>query len=161
ITHNGLLFAIDRTTLKLDVVDPAAGEIIKSTSLITSPDYIRYVPPTNELWVTEKSASKIEVFSLSNEPVPQPTSTRAISVTNGPEALVIDPTRGLAYTNFAKKGQTIAIDLKTHEKQDPWPNGCTATRGMVLDEARGILFVACKEGKIVPLDVNNGGKQFS
>jgi hypothetical protein len=161
IAQKGLLFAIDRTNLRLDVVDPSVGAIVKSTALITSPDYIRYVPPTNELWVTEKGASQIEVFALSNEPVPQPTSSTVISFTNGPEALVIDNARGLAYTNFAKKGQTIPIDIKTHTVQDPWPNGCTATRGMVLDEARGILFVACKEGKIVPLDLNSGGKQFS
>jgi len=158
IAHKGLLFAIDRTNLRLDVVDPAAGEIIKSTALITSPDYIRYVPPTNELWVTEKGASQIEVFSLSDEPVPQPTHTDVISFTKGPEALVIDSTRGFAYTNFAKTGQTIPIDIKTHQPQDPWPNGCTATRGMVLDEARGILFVACKEGKIAVLNVSDGGR---
>ncbi|HJZ48102.1 MAG TPA: hypothetical protein VKE41_13080, partial [Roseiflexaceae bacterium] len=66
VAHKGLLFAIDRTNLKLDVVDPSAGSIVKSTELITSPDYIRYVPPTNELWVTEKGAQQIEVFSLSN-----------------------------------------------------------------------------------------------
>ena len=158
IAHKGLLFAIDRTNLRLDVVDPAAGEIIKSTALITSPDYIRYVPPTNELWVTEKGASQIEVFSLSNEPAPQPTHTDVISFTKGPEALVIDSKRGLAYTNFAKTGQTVPIDLKTHQLQDPWPNGCTATRGMVLDETRGILFVACKEGKIAALDLNDSGR---
>ncbi len=161
IAGQGLLFAVDRTNLRLDVVDPAAGSIIKSTSLITSPDYIRYVQPTNELWVTEKGANQIEVFSLSNEQVPTPTHTDVITFTKGPEALVIDKTRGLAYTNFAKTGQTIAIDLKTHAQQDPWPNGCTATRGMVLDEADGILFVACKEGKIVPLNLNDSGKQFS
>jgi len=158
IAHKGLLFAIDRTNLRLDVVDPAAGEIIKSTALITSPDYIRYVPLTNELWVTEKGASQIEVFSLSNEPVPQPASTSVISFTKGPEALVIDSKRGMAYTNFAKTGQTIPIDIKTHTPQDPWPNGCTATRGMVLDEARGILFVACKEGKISVLNVGDSGR---
>jgi DNA-binding beta-propeller fold protein YncE len=161
IARQGLLFAIDRTNLRLDVVDPAAGSIVKSTTLITTPDYIRYVPPTNELWVTEKGASQIEVFALSNERVPQPAHSDVITFTNGPEALVIDPSRGLAYTNFAKKGQTVPIDLKTHAAQDPWANGCTATRGMALDEARGILFVACKEGKIVPLDVKNGGKQFT
>ena len=37
-----------------------------------------------------------------------------ISFTKGPEALVIDSKRGLAYTNFAKTGQTIPIDIKTH-----------------------------------------------
>jgi DNA-binding beta-propeller fold protein YncE len=158
ISHNGVLFAIDQITTKLDVIDPVAGAIIKSTALITSPDYIRYVPPTNELWVTEKGASQIEVFSLSNDPVPQPSSTSVISFTKGPEALVIDSKRGMAYTNFAKNGQTVPIDIKTHTPQDPWPNGCTATRGMVLDEARGILFVACKEGKISVLNVADGGR---
>ena len=29
---------------------------------------------------------------------------------------------------------------------------------MTLDEQRGILFVACKEGKIAALDAKNGGK---
>src|SRR5262249_51233668 len=100
VAQQGFLFAIDRTNLRLDVVDPSVGAIVKSTALITSPDYIRYVPPTNELWVTEKGASQIEVFALSNDPVPQPTSSTVISFTNGPEALVIDSTRGLAYTNF-------------------------------------------------------------
>jgi hypothetical protein len=161
IAAKGLLFALDRTSLRLNVVDPAAGAILKATSVLTTPDYVRYVPPTNELWVTEKGARQIEVFSLSDANVPIPTQTAVITFTSGPEALVIDPTRGRAYTNFAKKSTTIAIDLKTHETVGQWANGCTASRGLALDEARGLLFAACKEGKIAVLDANNDGRQLA
>jgi hypothetical protein len=42
-----------------------------------------------------------------------------------------------------------------------WSNGCGASLGVKLDEARGFLFVACSEGKVVVLDVANGGVKLS
>lgn len=53
---------------------------------------------------------------------------------------------------------TVAIDLKTHKVVAKWPNGCGGSRGIALDEARGLLFVGCDEGKAVTLDVAHAGK---
>ena len=156
-TARGLVFALDQAALQLDVVDPVAGVIITSTSVLTAPDYIRYVASTGELWVTEKSLEQIEVFTLSDAMPPMITATAVITVPNGPESLLIDETRGRAYTNQPKIGMTAVIDLKTRALVAQWGNGCTKARGMALDEVRGYLFVACNEGKVVMLDADGDG----
>src|SRR5215472_2136021 len=48
-----LLFVTDRTSQKLLVVDPSAGGIAGSSAVSASPDYVRYVAPTNEVWIAE------------------------------------------------------------------------------------------------------------
>jgi hypothetical protein len=158
---HGLLFALDRTTLSLNVVDPLAGQIIAATTVISDPDYIRYVAPTNELWVTERGSNQIEIFSLPDAKIPVPTSAITISVAKGPEALVIDNASGRAYTNQPRLGTTAVIDLKTRQIVREWSNGCTRAAGMVLDEKRGILFVGCKDGKVMPLDTRDDGRQIN
>jgi hypothetical protein len=153
----GLLFAIDRTAGKLLVVDPIRRTIVGSASLAGSPDYVRYVGPTHELWVTEPDAEQIEVFSLSNGKNLARVTT--IAVTGGPESLVIDNTRKLAYTHLWAD-RTVAIDLHSRSVRVTWQNGCRDSRGIALDERRAYLFAACAEGKAVVLDVAHDGKQL-
>ena len=35
------------------------------------------------------------------------------------------------------------------------------SRGLAMDEDRGLLFVACEEGKLVVMDTNNDGLQIT
>ena len=63
---HGLIFVADRTTRRLNVIDPATRAIVASAMLASSPDYVRYVAPTGELWVTEPDQEQIEVFTLSD-----------------------------------------------------------------------------------------------
>src|SRR5205814_4400076 len=63
---NGFLFVTDRTAGELDVVDPHANQIVGSTALASQSDYVRFAAATNELWVSEPSSSRLEIFSLSN-----------------------------------------------------------------------------------------------
>ncbi len=160
-TGKGFIFALDRGALKVDVVDPNEGQIITSVHVQAAPDYVRYVSATNELWVTEKAANQIEVFSVPNGDPFTPIQAGVISVPNGPEGLLIDRTRGLAYTNQPKSGTTAVIQVQTHGIIGEWGNGCSKARGMALDEQRGYLFVACNEGKLVMMDVNNNGQQIA
>ena len=153
----GHLFAIDRTAKRLDVVDPSAGKIVAFAPLGGSPDYVRFVEPANEVWVTEPDAERIEVFSLGDAASPAPKASGSIPVPGGPEALVIDGARGRAYTNLWKK-TTVAIDLKSHTIVERWENGCEGSRGLALDAGHGRLFVGCTEGKATALDVAHGGK---
>jgi len=157
---NGLLYVTDRTTGKLDVVDPGAGAIVSSVALASGPDYVRYVAATNELWVTEPSADQIEILTLDADPKVAPVHAAVVAVTNGPESLVIDNKRGRAYTH-RWQATTIAIDVATRAILSEWQNGCAASRGIALDEGRGFLFASCSEGTTSVLDVANGGKMLS
>jgi hypothetical protein len=155
---DGKLFVTDRTTRKLFVVDPAKLAIVAEASLAASPDYVRFVASRNELWVTEPAAASMEVFSLGADGVP--IRDASFAVTNGPESLVIDETRGRAYAH-RWQASTIAIDLKTRAIVAEWPNGCAVSRGIALDEARGFLFSGCGEGTVAVLDVAHDGKILS
>lgn len=156
----GVLFAIDRTTRKLVVVDPKSGEVVAEVKLEGGPDYVRYVAPTHEVWVTDPSAEVIEVFLVGPDPRGPPQHTTTITVAGGPESLIIDGVRGRAYTHLWQ-GSTVAIDLASHELVARFPNGCTGSRGIALDEARGFLFVSCDEGVTAVLDLNHEGRMVS
>jgi hypothetical protein len=151
----GIVFAIDRTNRRLDVVDPARGVIVASAVLAAAPDYVRYVAPTNEVWVTESGG--IEVFTL--DAMNKPTSATVIAMAPAPEGLEIDATGKRAYTNVAA-GTTAAVDIMQRAVVEMWPNGCTTAHGIQLDPAKGLVFVGCAEGKVMALDAAHMGAQL-
>jgi hypothetical protein len=156
----GWLFAIDRTTKKVLVVDPKQRSIVSSAPLAADPDYVRYVAATSELWITEPDAEQIELFRLSEGQPPTPEHTAVIEVKGGPESLVIDAQRGRAYAHLWD-GATVALDVRRRAIVAHWPNGCSGSRGIALDEERGWLLVGCAEGRAVVLDVEHDGKELS
>jgi len=156
----GMLYVTDRTTGKLDVVDPVAKSIVAATMLGAGPDYVRFVPSSNEIWVSEPDAEQVEIFSVGADPSTAPVRSGAVAVTNGPESLVIDSKRGWAYTHRWQKS-TVAIDIATRAIVAEWPNGCASSRGLALDEERGFLFVSCSEGTTSVLDLSNDGRMVS
>jgi DNA-binding beta-propeller fold protein YncE len=153
----GLLFATDRDAKRLNVVNPKTRLVVATAPLASGPDYVRYVSATGEVWVTEPSASRIEVFSLPQSGAPQPTHLTFISISGGPESLIIDNTRDRAYTHLWTD-TTLTIDLKSHEVLARWKNGCHQSRGVAMDRALGFLFVGCAEGKLGVLDLNTGAQ---
>lgn len=153
----GFLATTDRTTLQLDIVDPRTRTRVARAKLASSPDYVRSVSSTHEIWVTEPGRERVEVFRFA---AANPSALRHeafISVPGGPESLVIDGTRARAYTHLWA-GKTVAIDLKTRRIVGTWPNGCRASRGIALDAAKGWLFAGCGEGTATVLDVAHGGR---
>ncbi len=153
----GLIFVTDRSSKTLNVLDPTSKKIVATAKLAAGPDYVRYVAPTGEVWVTEPRAAQIEIFSLPAQGKPQPSHSAVISVPNGPESLVIDDSRSRAYTNLWTDA-TLAIDLRKRTIDARWPNGCRGSRGIALEAAHGFLFVGCEEGKLAVLDVKDGRK---
>ena len=150
----GFLFAADRTSERLLVVDPKGGRVVSGARLASGPDYVRYVEPTGEVWVTEPDKDRIEVFHLEGNP-PKPVHDDFIDVKGGPESLVVDVARAKAYTNLWK-AKTVSINVKNRGRVGEWENGCDGSRGIALDEERGFLFVGCAEGKGATLDVRSG-----
>jgi hypothetical protein len=153
----GLLFASDRGRGEVAVVDPKAKKIISATRLGGGPDYVRWVEPVQEVWVTEPGKKQIEYFGL--DLLPGKLVRRgAIDVPGGPESLAVDAVRGRAYTHTWDDA-TVVIDLVQHKELARWTNGCKASRGIALDARRGLLFVGCDEGKATALDVAHDGKR--
>lgn len=150
----GYLYVIDRSARQLEVVDPASKNVMARVPLAASPDYVRYVAPTQEIWVTEPDAEQIEVFRL-GKPHGAPTSAGTITVKDGPESLVIDPAGGRAYTHLWS-GKSVVIDAKTRRPVAEWANGCGGSRGIALDTNRKQLFVGCAEGKAVVMSTETG-----
>ncbi|MGH7297819.1 MAG: YncE family protein, partial [Polyangiaceae bacterium] len=151
---NALVYAVDRTTSTLAVVDPKKLTIVAKVSLAATPGYVRYVAPTNEVWVTEPSRNQIEVFTVADPSTP-PAAAATIAVPGGgPESLEIDAAGGHAYTNGTTS--TIAIDLTARAVSDQWSNGCTTSRGIAIDPTNGWLMPVCQEGLVVVLAAQGG-----
>lgn len=150
----GLLFTADRGAQRLLVIDPSNGRVGASAALSGSADYVRFVEPTGEVWVTEPDKDRIEIFRLEGNP-PKPIHEDFIDVDGGPESLVVDTARDRAYTNLWK-GETVALSVKNRGRIGKWSNGCTGSRGLALDTERGFLFVGCAEGAGVTLDARSG-----
>jgi DNA-binding beta-propeller fold protein YncE len=153
----GFIFASDRSRTEVEIIDPKASKIVGSAKLAGGPDYVRWVAPANEVWVTEPGKKQIEFFALDKGKL---VHKGAIDIPGGPESLVIDATRGRAYTH-TWDDTSVAIDLAKHKEAARWKNGCKASRGIALDEKRGLLFVGCDEGKAFVLDVVHDGKQLA
>jgi hypothetical protein len=154
---DGLLFASDRTARAIVVVDAATKRIVARAKLGGGPDYVRWVGPTREVWVTEPDRKVIEIFRVEGKAPAQLTRTGTIEVPDGPESLEIDPVRRRAYTNTWHDA-TVAIDVSSRRVVGRWTNGCAGARGLAVDEQRGFLFVGCDEGKAVLLDAGHDGQ---
>lgn len=154
----GLLFGTDRNTESVSSIDSKTGQVVGTVKLGGHPDYVRYVAPTREVWVSEPNSEKIEVFSLSTNG--KMGLEAAIPVPGGPEYLLIDPARGRAYMN-TWKDESLAVDLKERKIVARWKNGCQGSRGLALDEKRGYLMVGCDEGKASVLAVDKDGALLS
>jgi hypothetical protein len=141
----------------VNVVDPAAKQIVAQAKLGGGPDYVRWVAPLHEVWVTEPGEKAIETFRLEGKSPPILTRTGKIEVPDGPESLEIDADRRRAYSN-TWHDSTVAVDLDSRKIAARWKNGCRGARGLALDAQRGFAFVGCEEGKAVALDVGHDGK---
>lgn len=151
----GLLFAIDRTSQQIVIIEPSSGHVTARAALAASPDYVRYVAPTHELWVTQPGAKQIEIFALARKPDALE-HVAIISVPGGPESLVVDATGGRAFTHLWS-GTTMAIDLRTRKVTTKWTNGCEGSRGIAWDPHSHFVFAGCSEGKAVVMDADHGG----
>jgi hypothetical protein len=153
----GLFFLIDHGAKKVLAVDPRDRVIVASAPLAEDPDYVRWVEPTRELWVTQPDAEQVEIFQLHHgKGGHHLTSSAAIKIPKGPEGLLVDLKRGRAYVN-SWKSQTFAIDLKSRAIVATWRTSCKKSRGLAFDGG-SLLFVGCGEGGAVTIDVDTGAE---
>jgi DNA-binding beta-propeller fold protein YncE len=150
----GFVFAIDRGSPSLKVIDPKLKRVVASAPLDASPDYVRWIGSTRQLWVTEPDREQIEVFAVASDDASRIARVGTISVKGGPESLVIDSLHDRAFTHLWQ-GSTVEIAIGSQAVVRSFPNGCRGSRGIALDAARGQLFAGCAEGRAVVLDVDH------
>ncbi|HET9957713.1 MAG TPA: hypothetical protein VFQ61_24615 [Polyangiaceae bacterium] len=155
----GMVFAVDRSNRAVLALHPSTGEVVASAKLAGSPDYVRWIRKTEDVWVTEPDAESIEVFHWSSGSAPQLIRRRAIQVSGGPESLVVDQDSAVAYSHLWK-GRTLALDAQTYAITDTWENGCQGSRGIALDSERHYLFFGCAEGQVGVLDLQHAGRRL-
>ena len=151
------LFVADRTAKKLFAIPVRGDAPTAETPLGGDPDYVRWVEPTGEVWVTEPDAKAIEVFRFDRGAKPALVHVGKIAVADGPESLVIDPAHGRAFTN-TWHDRTLAIGLKNRAIGAQWSNGCKGARGLAADLEHGLLFVGCSEGAATVIDTAGKGR---
>lgn len=154
---DGFVFASDHTDRAIAIVDPEHQRVVNRTPLASGSDYVRYFAAQHEVWVTEPEAAQIQVFRFSANPHPSLVPETTIAVPGGPESLLFDAARQRAYANLWKT-KTVVIDTATHKVVSEWPNGCKGSRGLALDAAHAHLFVACTEGAVSSLALNDNGR---
>ena len=154
----GLLFVLDREDGVVNVLDPKRGRVMASVSTASPGDYLRYVGPTQELWITEPAASPpgIEIFALPEGATPTPRHAAFVPVPNGPEGLVWSAATSKAYTHAGT--DVVAIDLRSRSVTARWPTSCSGTHGFPrVDERDRLLLASCADdGKVVLLDIDDG-----
>ncbi|MBF0570712.1 MAG: hypothetical protein HQL12_02450 [Candidatus Omnitrophica bacterium] len=155
----GYLFVLDHGRHELAVVDPKSSNQVGAAPLAGDSDYVRYVGVNHELWVTEPHNKQLEIFRFSAGAHPALKPVALISVSGGPESLVVDHILGRAYTNLGP--QAAAIDLRSHVIVSVWANECEKSRGNAIDEQKGFLFVSCAEGKALVFDLKQNNKKIS
>ncbi|MBV8760067.1 MAG: hypothetical protein JO257_22440 [Deltaproteobacteria bacterium] len=141
VTDTGSVLAVtDRSTDEIVLVD--GTKLTARAKLAGGPDYVRYVGITQELWVTEPDADQIEIFSADLKPLAK------IAIKGGPESLAISG--GMAYTHLWD-GETVEIDVEKRAITATYKNGCSGSRGIAVDDARGYVFAGCADGKVTVL----------
>ncbi len=151
----GTVFAADRGSKRLYAFPLGGGGRVAEAPLEGGPDYVRWVEPTGEVWVTEPGRKAIEIFRFDAGPAPALVRSGRIEVADGPESLVVDAAHGRAFTS-TWHDQTLAISLRERTVRGRWSNGCKGARGLAADPGRGWVLVGCEEGGVTVVDTGQG-----
>jgi DNA-binding beta-propeller fold protein YncE len=129
-------------------------------TLPVMPDGLQYVAATKEVWATTPRDKSITVIDVQTPG--RPAIKSKIALEGEPEGYAIDQARGVFYTNLEDANKTLVLDARTHKVTATWEPGCGADgpRGLAVDTAKGVVFVACTNG-INVLDAAHGGAVLS
>ena len=153
---DGLVWVGNRGDDRLCAFDARTLKKGACVGLPSMPDGLAWVAPTRELWATTPRDHTLTVVGVSEG---NPGVPATIRLEGAPEGYAVDAARGIFYTNLEDKDRTLALDVKTRKVTATFAPGCGADgpRGLALDGARRLLFVACTTGAVT-LDLAHGGK---
>ncbi len=146
------LYAIDRTSQQVVIIDPAARRVVARAALASAPDYVRQVATTRELWVSRMpSASRSSAFRrivtvsrTSHSSAFRAARSRWLST--APEVV---HSRTSGRERAWQSTSDRAASLRDAEPMQP--------RGIAYDERLHFPFAGCAEGKAAGLDTMHDG----
>jgi DNA-binding beta-propeller fold protein YncE len=156
---DGFVYVGNRATGEVCAIEQRSLKLGKCLRLPTSTDGVVYVSPTKEVWVTTPRDGSLTILDASK---PAALAPKLVLKTDGePEGYAVDADRGLFYTNLEDKNRTLVIDVKTHAVRATWSPACGADgpRGVSIDTARNLLFVACTD-HVQVLDAGHDGARL-
>ena len=157
---DGVVYVGDRADSSICAIDAASMKKGACLALDSSPDAVAWVAATKEVWVTTPRDKSIRVLDAIR---PGTLIAKArISLPGEPECYAVDDSRGVFFTNLEDVDKTVAIDLKTRSVSSIWKPACgeDGPKGLALDHAADVLFVACPD-RVVALDAANGGRKLT
>ncbi len=142
---DGVVYVGNRATSEVCAVDAKTLKLGKCLTLPTAIDGLAYVASAKEVWVTTPKDSSLTVLDASKANLLKPKTV--IKVPGSPEGFAVDDANGLFFTNLEDKGSSLVINVKDHKLRSTWNPSCGADgpRGVAVDAARGLLFVACTD----------------
>jgi YVTN family beta-propeller protein len=155
----GYIFVGDRTSNQLLVVDPTQKTVVAQVATAGYPDYVRYIPTRNEVWIEEAYNFQVEIFTLPASGTPTPVHAAVIAPGGIPEGLGVDTKTGKIFSHNLLGPSIFEFDSSTRMKTATWPVACTAvsagntTHGnATVDSDRGFVFAGCADAKVTVFD---------
>jgi DNA-binding beta-propeller fold protein YncE len=149
---DGTAYVGNRATSEVCGIDMGRLERKGCVALASAPDGIAWVGTTNEVWVTTPRDNSITLLDASLKPAGH------VLLDGAPEGYAVDAAKGVFYTNLEDKDRTLAVDVRTRKVLSSWKPGCgqAGPRGVAVDPAMGLAFVACTDHLAV-LDLAHEG----
>jgi DNA-binding beta-propeller fold protein YncE len=153
---DGYAYVGDRASNEVCAVDLLTLRKGACSTLAAPPDGVVYVAPTHEVWVTAPSIKTLFVFAASAGGALE--QTGSIVLPGEPEGYAVDTLHGRFLTNLEDANRTLSLDLATKQVKDAWSATCNedGPRGIAVDSARQVAFVACTD-HVQTLDLAHGG----
>jgi hypothetical protein len=159
----GYIFVGDRTATTLGVVDPRQKTVVAQVPTAGYPDYVRYVPTRNEVWIEEAFNFQVEIFTLPASGTPMPVQAAIIRPGGVPEGLGVDAKTGKVFSHSLLSPALFEMDSATRMKTGMWSVGCSmisqgnTTHGNpTVDSDRGFVFAGCADAKATVFEESTG-----
>ena len=145
------LYVLDRTGSQIIAFDAATSMRKTARTTTGSPDYVRFAPTANEVWVTIPSRNRIEI--LDGETL---SPVGNVELPGAPEGLTFDST-GTAFTQAS--GSIVQVDVARRLVVGEWGTGCSWSHGFPqVDEAYGLAIGGCSSSGGISVTQMGGGK---
>jgi hypothetical protein len=157
----GFIFGVERAAGMMHVADPLLGGVVASVNTTAMPEYVRYVAPTHEVWVTEPTANQIEIFTVPTMGTPTPAPAGTVMIMGGLTGLTIDNTHAIAFTQVTSAMGMLLSNIDVNQRMETarWYSGCSSPGGPpVVDEMRNVVLAGCGMARVVALNAGMMGQ---
>jgi hypothetical protein len=128
-------YAADRASDHIVALDIATGATIATGAVPGTPDYVRFSPSTDEVWVSIPATSRLEIYDATTL-----VAIGSVTLAAPPEGLTLEGP--FAYTNA--NGRVTAVDVLQRVVVGEWEDGCGYSHGFPqVDTAYQLAFGGC------------------